>query len=315
MLFLSVLSILAIVCTIPSYPESVRLGREHIDELQPYLLSHRHRLSELSMTALVPFVHKHDTHVSSFIDAKGNLQYMISGINRRLDGNIEHFAAFPGGYPGSEMIVSIMEKVSVISFIPVEDVLEWTQHISREFPRLVVTEDRDNADYVYRKEDLITLQGQQLHKKLALAQKFEAEYPGHFVMDIKDVPEDDLISVLDQWAAGKDVVEDYEAVRISLELREKLKLEGIAVYARPGEPVAFTLVEYDGPDRVITHIEKAIPTYKGVYQFLNRALAMSLPDAVFDINREQDLGIPGLRQAKKTYQPYTFVTKHKVVLL
>ncbi|WP_052295867.1 phosphatidylglycerol lysyltransferase domain-containing protein [Parasphaerochaeta coccoides] len=266
------------------------------------------------MSALVPFASKHDTHVASFIDSAGNTQYMISGINRRFDGNMEKFAVFPAGYPGREMMVSIMKKVSVISFIPVDDVMEWTRHISRDFPHLAVTEDRDNADYVYRKQDLITLQGPQLHKKLAHALKFEAEHSEHFIVDVADTPQADMISVLDQWAAGKDVVEDYEAVRISLELRKELNLEGIAVYARPGEPVAFTLVEYDGSDRVITHTEKAIPSYKGVYQFLNRALAMSLPPDVVDINREQDLGIPGLRQAKKTYQPYTFVTKYKIEL-
>ena len=60
------------------------------------------------------------------------------------------------------------------------------------------------------------------------------------------------------------------------------------------------------------HYEKAIGEYKGIYQFINRAFASVLPRDFKYINREQDLGDPGLRQAKMTYRPYGFVKKYQV---
>ena len=59
--------------------------------------------------------------------------------------------------------------------------------------------------------------------------------------------------------------------------------------------------------------EKGISSYKGVYQFVNRAQALNLPPTVELINREQDLGNAGLRQAKMTYRPVDFTKKYVVI--
>jgi hypothetical protein len=58
------------------------------------------------------------------------------------------------------------------------------------------------------------------------------------------------------------------------------------------------------------HFEKAVDEYRGVYQFMNQAFAATLPRFFTFINREQDLGSEGLRQAKMTYRPCGFVKKH-----
>jgi hypothetical protein len=57
------------------------------------------------------------------------------------------------------------------------------------------------------------------------------------------------------------------------------------------------------------HFEKALEEFKGIYQFVNQAFAASLPESYIHINREQDLGDEGLRQAKMTYRPAGFVRK------
>jgi hypothetical protein len=58
------------------------------------------------------------------------------------------------------------------------------------------------------------------------------------------------------------------------------------------------------------HFEKAIDEYKGIYQYINMTFAASLPDSYITINREQDLGDEGLKQAKETYRPCGFVKKY-----
>ena len=63
----------------------------------------------------------------------------------------------------------------------------------------------------------------------------------------------------------------------------------------------------------VIHIEKAIDEFKGIYQYVNMAFAASLPRFFTLINREQDLGNEGLRQAKMTYRPCGYVKKYKSV--
>ena len=60
----------------------------------------------------------------------------------------------------------------------------------------------------------------------------------------------------------------------------------------------------------VIHFEKALDEYKGIYQYLNQSFAESLPRFFTLINREQDLGNEGLRQAKMTYRPCEFVKKY-----
>lgn len=61
------------------------------------------------------------------------------------------------------------------------------------------------------------------------------------------------------------------------------------------------------------HFEKGREGYKGIYQFMNQAFAQALPAYFKLINREQDLGDEGMRQAKMTYRPSGFVNKYRVV--
>ncbi|GHU99931.1 hypothetical protein FACS189483_09680 [Spirochaetia bacterium] len=78
-----------------------------------------------------------------------------------------------------------------------------------------------------------------------------------------------------------------------------------------GRPAAYCLGESLARGRMFAvHFEKGIDEYKGIYQYINQAFAASLPGYYTHINREQDLGDEGLRQAKETYRPVGFVRKY-----
>jgi len=119
-----------------------------------------------------------------------------------------------------------------------------------------------------------------------------------------------MISILNEWAQNKADVEDYEATLLAIENQEELNLKGYVLYSKD-IPIAFSLGEEDN-DRFIIHIEKGLFQYKGVYQYINRAFASELGKHIIEINREQDLGIEGLRQAKMTYQPSFLLMKYKI---
>jgi hypothetical protein len=87
------------------------------------------------------------------------------------------------------------------------------------------------------------------------------------------------------------------------------------VYYADGKPAAYCLGESVSKGKMFAvHFEKAVDSYKGIYQFMNQAFAVALPRFFIYINREQDLGDEGLRQAKMTYRPSGFVKKYTAEL-
>ena len=75
---------------------------------------------------------------------------------------------------------------------------------------------------------------------------------------------------------------------------------------------AFTIGELINPNMALVHIEKANPNIRGLYQYINQQFILNeFPEVEF-VNREEDLGIPGLRKAKLSYHPVRFVEKYTV---
>ncbi|UTC70192.1 DUF2156 domain-containing protein [Treponema sp. OMZ 790] len=172
-------------------------------------------------------------------------------------------------------------------------------------------EDRDNEDYLYTRESLALLAGKALHKKRNFANGFENAYAWE-VRPLNEQNKVDACAVLDEWHAnrGENQGSDYDQCIGALEMLTFTNLEGWIVYV-DGKPAAWSLGEYIANGKMfLVHFEKAIDTYRGVYQFINRATARALPETVEFINREQDLGNEGLRQAKMTYRPCGFVKKY-----
>jgi hypothetical protein len=175
-----------------------------------------------------------------------------------------------------------------------------------------VIEDRDNFDYLYRREDLATLSGRHYHKKRNLIKAFTSAHP-YAAHPLRQEFRDDALQVLENWRIEATTDGDYVAAREALERMEELQLCG-GLYTVAERPVAYVLGEElaCGTSFVI-HFEKAIAGYKGLYQFINQSFAAILPETYHSINREQDLGEPGLRQAKLSYNPEGFVEKFKAV--
>ena len=85
------------------------------------------------------------------------------------------------------------------------------------------------------------------------------------------------------------------------------------MYYADGEPAGYALGEEIGDGKMfVIHFEKALTRFRGLYQFVNMSFAAILPQKYTYINREQDLGIEGLRKAKLSYQPAGFVKKYRV---
>ena len=174
-----------------------------------------------------------------------------------------------------------------------------------------VREDRDHFDYLYRREDLAQLSGRTYSKKRNLIKAFLNNHD-YEARPLREEYLGDALQVLEAWRAGVGQDGDYRAAREGLERMDELQLCG-GVYYVADQPVAYVLgEELAGAASFLIHFEKAVAGYKGLYQFINQSFAAILPADYATINREQDLGDPGLRQAKLSYRPSGFVEKFRV---
>jgi hypothetical protein len=181
-------------------------------------------------------------------------------------------------------------------------------------PELRPQLDRANSDYVYRVEDLRALAGKAHHSKRNFARRFAELYRPE-VRPLTPARTADCLHVQELWLEGQrnnETARD-ESTALGKALRhfDELSLKGVAVFAG-GTLTAFAIGEPLNPTTWVEHFEKALPDYTGAYPFLLQAFAQSLPDGIDFLNREQDLGIEGLRRAKESWHPAFLVEKYKV---
>ncbi|MBN2030968.1 DUF2156 domain-containing protein [bacterium] len=180
--------------------------------------------------------------------------------------------------------------------------------------RIEATE--NHYDYVYRSDDLIHLSGRKYHNKKNHINKFLRSYEFEYMpLDGKSV--DDCIRVAEEWCKMRRCEEDMslvgegEAVRNALNHFDALKISGGAILI-DDKIEAFTLGELLNTDTAVIHIEKTDPTIPALYTMINQQFCENQWSDIQYINREQDLGVPGLRRAKRSYYPCRLVKKYRI---
>jgi len=270
-------------------------------DLHPSLNMIKDGISELTFSNLYLFRHVYGYAVSRLPDG-------ALAVEGSKDG--KRFFYIPCCFPAPELLDDLMANHDYFKNMSETQAAE--HRIELENRGYIVAEDRDNFDYLYNRSDLAELSGREYHKKRNLVNGFINSYSYEQKPLHRDnVP--DAIAVLDEWRAAKGVDGDYKASREGLELFEELGMRG-AVYYVDGAPAGWCMGEPLAKGRMFAvHFEKACDRFKGIYQFINQAFAQSLPAYFKLVNREQDLGNEGLRQAKMTYRPCGFVKKYRVV--
>jgi len=176
-----------------------------------------------------------------------------------------------------------------------------------------VCEDRDNFDYLYSLEDLVNLTGRKFHKKKNMLNIFIRNNECQ-AKPLLEEYRDDALHILEQWNNQHDQPNDFHAAKEALEKMWPLQLCGGIFYIEE-QPAAYCLGEELALGKsFVIDFEKAVlgEDLKGIYQYINQAFASILPEKYETVNRQQDLGDPGLRHAKMSYRPVDFVKKYRV---
>jgi len=178
---------------------------------------------------------------------------------------------------------------------------------------------RDHFDYVYLREELVRLAGNRYRsKRNRINQLLRSHSISYSVLEEKHLAE--CLELQDKWCMEKrcdddmDLLGEWEAVREVLVNFRGLKLHGGIIEVR-GRVGAFTIGELLNPEAAVVHIEKADPEIPGLYPAINQQFCERSWQDIPYINREQDLGIPGLRVAKLSYYPHHFVEKYSIRLI
>ncbi|MBQ7950575.1 MAG: DUF2156 domain-containing protein [Clostridia bacterium] len=166
---------------------------------------------------------------------------------------------------------------------------------------------RDMDNYVYLQEKLCTLAGKKLHGKRNHINQFKQQY-SYSYEPLTSANLDMLRSFIEDWYEKKQVEGDTSillektALENALSHFDALELKGGAIIVE-GKVVAFSIGERLNEDTALIHFEKADTTYHGAYPLINQEFVKNAWQDVAYINREDDMGIEGLRKAKLSYQP------------
>ncbi len=184
--------------------------------------------------------------------------------------------------------------------------------------------DRDSFDYVYDIHDLADLKGKKFQRKRNHLNRFRTLYPEHTLEPItaENLPEAEAL--VQQWyqlRQTQDPLADYHMEKAALGKAfrqfEALGMEGMLLRTRDGV-VAMTIGSQLNSNTFDVHFEKALDMADGAYAAINNGFANYLRTKyphISYLNREDDLGIEGLRKAKLSYNPHHMVEKHWAHLL
>lgn len=285
-----------------------------------YLVNYPFTTSEYSFTTLLAWRKAYDIQFTVLKDAL---------VIKKKDFNGKYYFMQPIGCRKN----NLMELIELLRQYKLENGMDFLfKDVENSFLDEIkelygttaqVFEDIDNFDYIYSKEKLVSLSGRQLHKKKNHYNYFIKNH--EFV--VKDLYEagvmEDCINLTHQWHNENNFDTEninnlflqYEAegIREVLQNASELKLKGMAVYIED-RIATFTIGEIVNSSMAIVHFEKGIKEINGIYAFTNKTFVERYLNEVEYVNREQDLGIEGLRKAKRSYFPIKLEEKYCVNL-
>ena len=182
--------------------------------------------------------------------------------------------------------------------------------------------DRANHDYVYSVDELAELKGKKFHSKKNHVNRFNRDYEGRYeVVPMSAELVGEALKML-KYIDDKKQVDGFEAEMLRMEAEalqdilpvyDRLGLEGCAILI-DGRLEAYAFGGALGDDTIVEHVEKANTDFAGLYQKINNEFCRMMQGKYKYVNREEDMGLEGLRKAKTSYKPVKMIEKSIAML-
>ena len=178
----------------------------------------------------------------------------------------------------------------------------------------VISPSREDFEYIYSAEKLKELSGKKFHSKRNHISAFGKKYDWSFE-PLSAENREEVLAMADLWAKSSADAESTESIlsenatiRKLLPYSDELGILG-GVIRVSGKVVAFCFGAKINNQVFDVMVEKALPEFRTAYSVINNQFAKSLPPEILYINREDDMGLEGLRKAKLSYNPEFLVEK------
>lgn len=237
--------------------------------------------------------------------------------------NVKDIYLYPMGKgdvkPVIEEIIRSVDKNLIFAGLSPEEANE----LDELYPgRFIYDQVRDDYDYIYLLEKMVSLKGKKLHRK---RNHLNAFIRNNLVWTFETITEEnkaECIEMNKKWCIDigckddKSLMDENCATKYFLKYFNELELQGGLIRVED-EVVAYTIGEVLNSDTYVLHIEKAFKDVQGAYPIINQQFAAwvqeKYPHLIY-INREEDMGAEGLRKAKLSYYPDKMAVKYRAVL-
>ncbi|MCB5262178.1 MAG: phosphatidylglycerol lysyltransferase domain-containing protein [Candidatus Cloacimonetes bacterium] len=281
-----------------SMPGLNPLQLSHTLMLREYLSKYPRENCDYTITNLIVWGEIYDNHFLLYKERlvifNPQYQYVYFPVGEYLSPLElkELLMDFRQYYPEARMI--LLPKEYIDQYPAVQDYFE-------------LNEDRDWADYIYSAEEMVEMRGKKLAKKKNLISQFRRAYPSYKVMKITEDRLPVIMNFTHKWRRDRDaegayLVTELQAIENTLKNWNQLPVEGIIICLQH-KIAAYSIFSPQTLDMATVHFEKFDPFKKGSAQVVTWETARYLQGKYQWINREQDIGLPGLRHAKMSYAP------------
>ncbi|MDR2499220.1 MAG: phosphatidylglycerol lysyltransferase domain-containing protein [Tannerellaceae bacterium] len=257
----------------------------------------------------------HFLYKSEYTEVDG---FLLIRFRIEIDGSYVY--VFPIGNGDIRSVISLLEEDSLRYGRPLSilGVTQVSKAILEEtYPDGFTFEsDPSYCDYIYLREDLVNLTGKKYQPKRNHINRFRKQYNYRY-LDISSELVPECLRLESQWYKANSAGDYQRALQyerrsmtFALNHADEIGLAGGAICVEE-QIVAFAFGAPINANTFGVHVEKADVSFDGAYSVINQEFAAHIPQNFIYINREEDLGIPGLRQAKRSYHPTILLEKYR----
>ena len=287
---------------------------ENRDAIHAFLQKSPYRNCDFSFANIFCWKHKYNTHFCiehGFLFFRFHASKDISGYMMPLgDGDLRMALDL--------LLEDARERDEYFRLFAITP--EMFERIEACYPgRFLYEADRSWSEYIYNSQALITLKGKKLQSKRNHINKFKRTYTYEYLPITKEIIPD-CLKLYCRWCKenggceeDKSLVEERQTTDTAFTYFEQLELRGGALRV-DGEIIAYSYGQAIGPDTFGVHAEKSLYEIDGGFSMINQQFAEHECSQYAYINREEDLGLDSLRQAKLSYQPAIIMPKGSVQL-
>lgn len=233
----------------------------------------------------------------------------------KFDGERAYMVCTAGELSSSLVQALLEDSGGNLTLLGLED--SQVAALSNSQFSITVESRRNQYDYLYRRSDLAALQGGLLKAKRNHAGRFRAEHPDFEYRQLTPELFDECRRLTAEWAEKKEASVTIDAEHRVMETVfshwEALGMIGGSIFV-DNRMVAFSYGAAVTTDTFDVCVEKADRSVEGAFAIVNQQFAEHLPEQYLYLNREEDMGIPGLRKAKLSYHPEILLTYNVVVV-